>query len=440
MKLLFALALLCVCLVRGVAATCDPGFYGASCELCPADSWCSGGVLTACAAGYGAPPGSDSADDCSCALLVDGSETIFWNVPESMRINHPIAPGTTMLHMEPPWTPGPDVSLPRIIMNFDPPVRYAGYKIQGYNGMYVNYLRPHLWNIGASRWEIAHHYPHTDAVLEYPRSGYYTNKVVFVFFTWVGEPYARIGIFVEAACSACPSGMCCDGSAVANAHSTCVGPAYGACGTCQCDAGYYGVAGVDCAPCPSGSYCPHSTADELTSCGAAGYFSSPPLSTNVSACVDLCLPNGVFDGATGCLCEPGFYESGYTCVNCAAGAYCPGGNSTAIACAENSSSPVGSALPTDCVCESPRIPSHGDGVLSCILCDAGSYFASAREPPACVPCVNGTVAASGTECLCDAGFYWDDSGCVACPANSFSGAGSVGVAACTCVAGYYDGV
>eukprot|EP00961_Rhodomonas_salina_P226647 3064628-Rhodomonas_salina.1 len=52
------------------ACTCDRGYFESgqdNCTLCPANSWCWGGVRNDCPAGYVSKPGLSWPDNCTCA-------------------------------------------------------------------------------------------------------------------------------------------------------------------------------------------------------------------------------------------------------------------------------------------------------------------------------------------------------------------------------------
>ena len=245
----------------------------------------------------------------------------------------------------------------------------------------------------------------------------------------------------------------------------------------QCPAGTYSAAeGVlECTPCPLGAIsAPGAVSKEECQCVLQGFESSPG----------------------GCTCAPGYTRSAdNTCVLCASGFYCVGGELPPAACPLLSTSPLGAAHEAQCLCD----PGHtGPPGGPCAACAAGSWKNTsgsaectqcgthAHSPPGstgpceCVPghvvvggrctrcppgqatfdgqcqdCPINTVSSpDGTECVCGPGLGNASGACDPCPPGTYKAApgntdctercppfsssppGSAAVADCACVPGY----
>jgi hypothetical protein len=285
------------------------------------------------------------------------------------------------------------------------------------------------------------------------------------FTTGSGEPPTEacpVGTFKpergDAPCAACPVGASTMTMAGTNAVAATL-PEH-----CACQAGYYAeraaAAVTDpqlatgpnasqllgrrlkvCRPCPSGTFRGLLQTTNDTVCQAC-----PPLKYTLGV------------GASDCLCVPGAYESAAVygagvCVECEAHHYCTGGVRTA--CPQHSFAPAGAASRAACVCD----PSGFYGALGIpdSICYPLTSFPGmgcrGASPSNDAVTVNGCGCASGwrsvpitlasgalfLQCVspCAAGQYAqltpfsaDLSACVACPADTYAGDGTL-VSACT---------
>uniref|UniRef100_A0A383V6N3 Laminin EGF-like domain-containing protein n=1 Tax=Tetradesmus obliquus TaxID=3088 RepID=A0A383V6N3_TETOB len=171
---------------------------------------------------------------------------------------------------------------------------------------------------------------------------------------------------------------------------------------CQCQPGY----GVNCTSCPAGTYqngvpTVNATGSALPCVACPSGKTSDPGATDVSQCY---CPAGTF---------------GSTCQNCTANFYCPGGSSKAteapaIACGPNQSSAPGAKAQAECAC------APGYGGSSCAICGLGFFSAGGSRDP-CSKCDFGTSttqagATSKSQCQCQPGY---GANCATCPAGTY---------------------
>ena len=190
------------------------------------------------------------------------------------------------------------------------------------------------------------------------------------------------------------------------------------------------------------------------SCGANA-LSACPVRTPTVVCTT-CPDGHRGDGLTCTLCTTGEVStvpvSGSCISSCLSGQYLS--NSICVGCPEFSSSPAGSKLITECLCNAGYTGPNGG---TCANCSADTYKAG-LGPAACSSCPSNSVSAAGsivdTACQCNAGYTGPNGGtcsqcgvtqykaetgsasCLSCPSDSVAVAGSIVDTACQCNAGY----
>ena len=203
--------------------------------------------------------------------------------------------------------------------------------------------------------------------------------------------------------------------------------------SCVCVAGYSG--GVSCSACSAGTYKALSGQEECTSCPAGTYQDQQA----AVSCEDCKANSDSEEGATRCMCDPGY--TGENCSPCAPGSYkevnggepcleCEAGkysdDTGAIDCTECAQHATSSKGSTSCAC----LPGYnGDGHI-CAVCIPGKFKASIGSSD-CRDCGAGKYS--------EAVAAQDESSCVDCPAGKYSavvGAYAEGVCL-DCPAGTY---
>jgi hypothetical protein len=172
---------------------------------------------------------------------------------------------------------------------------------------------------------------------------------------------------------------------------------------CKCTGGKFGDPFKNCAGCRPNYYC---TPTSEIAC-PTGYFSLAG-STQSTDCA--CQPSASFVAGSGCTCLDGYSKvdvaaaagklGNRECLVCPANSYCKSDATTG--CPDNSLSPAGSVLVTDC------------------RCNDGYYWDAATN--ACPQC--------------PAGFYCKNNAKSQCPENTNSPAGSALQTHCACNAGF----
>lgn len=199
---------------------------------------------------------------------------------------------------------------------------------------------------------------------------------------------------------------------------------------CACAAGHFLAELQECAPCAPGS-AKATVGDELCLLCAAGSYSSLAGSLQCESCAAFELSD---EGATDCVCEPGYGFDTDTglCTACAPG------------------SAKASAGDFDCsLCDAGTFQG-GVAALTCETCAEFLTSLSGAETCVCAPgrtlvdgvceaCAAGTAKAdlgNGACSACDVG-YFSDAGsalCLACPSGASTAA--PGSATCVCVGGF----
>ena len=201
-------------------------------------------------------------------------------------------------------------------------------------------------------------------------------------------------------CDVCPRGVLCEGgdkdpfSCPTNAFS--VDNEH-----CRCSDGYYCSEGLfdddvgdpdnalsctgTCATCPERHYCALNAKHECPEHSVV----ATPLPSQISHCI----------------CKPGYYRAGNTCVECPAGFYCH--NQEKVACSTvdpySFSAPLSSS-PDDCVCSAGMF--RFDATDSCKPCMPDFYCPTPDELYKCPPNEYNDYQfmEERTDCVCAAGF------------------------------------
>ena len=225
---------------------------------------------------------------------------------------------------------------------------------------------------------------------------------------------------------------------------------------CTCNAGASGN-GTVCVLCAAGKYKNTTGNDSCVDCGVNTY-STTIGATGTGACLN-CPANAVSGagsvviaacvcnvGATGpnggacVLCVTGKYKAvngTANCTNCGAGTYSGvvGANTSdvCVACADNSSSVLGSSVVTACVCNAGATGPNGGpcslcvpgkyknvtGSNNCTSCAAGTYMTGVGGT-VCLSCTaNADAEVPRVECRCNAGAAGNGSLCTLCVAGKY---------------------
>lgn len=260
-------------------------------------------------------------------------------------------------------------------------------------------------------------------------------------------------------CKICPKGFFCPGGAV---HTPCPANSYSlegatSMGQCTCVPGYVGSSADQCKPCPAGSFCEggshvqscpeHSTSDEASSrCACApGYQGADPMQCAVCKANSYCPGEGkqhkcpvntVADAGRKkereCKCTRGYYGTGGDdCNVCPEGSYCPNNDGIPKLCPAHSTSKPFVIKAADCSCKagfynSRPLPLMGHLIgPECKLCPAG-YFCGGdgrrQQCPARMHAPEGATSLS--QCVCSAGYFGSNGKCEECPAGSYCQGGT----------------
>jgi hypothetical protein len=224
----------------------------------------------------------------------------------------------------------------------------------------------------------------------------------------------------------------------------------------SCGAGY-SQNETGCAECGTGTYSA-AGASSCTSCGADKYTTGPR-STSDAACLSL-PPNTISNPSGGYTCASGYYNNGTICValppnatvnssgtgfTCGTGFYNNG--TSCVAVPANS---IRNSAGTGFTCGA----GYSQNQTACTQCGAGTY--SAAGASSCSNCgankyttgpgstsqtaclslpTTATLNASGTDFVCNEGYYRSGAECVALPPNSTRNSSGTGF---TCAAGFYN--
>ena len=245
------------------------------------------------------------------------------------------------------------------------------------------------------------------------------------------------GASSESACVLCPAG----------AYSSTVGASSLAACT-ACPAGTYSIAigatnSSVCTNCPANTY---SGTVGATGAGTCLNCSANAVSGTGSVVIAACVCNVGATGPNGgpcSLCATGKYKTvngTAACTSCSAGTYSGivGANASdvCVACADNSSSVLGSSVVTACTCNAGATGPNGGpcslcvpgkyknviGNTNCTSCAAGTYMAGVGAT-VCLSCAaNADADAPRVECRCNAGASGNGSLCTLCVAGKYKGA------------------
>ena len=185
-----------------------------------------------------------------------------------------------------------------------------------------------------------------------------------------------------------------------------------------------------CLGCLSGTYAPDEGLSACLDCPSGGY--SFAQSTACRIC-----PNGTqVDQQTCVPCTRGAYGVGGTCADCPQETYAPALGSTACTdCASGTYATGAGSAGCD-----PCPPGHTG--RACQACSQGLY-ATGYASTTCYQCARGlyTVspgATAASECRpCQAGTFWSEQGCLACPDNTVAPVSALSVRECLARPGFY---
>lgn len=277
----------------------------------------------------------------------------------------------------------------------------------------------------------------------------------------IGKYKSELG---DVACSLCPVNTW-QGSTASSDATSCVAcdvnstspEGSGAESDCQCKPGFTGPNGGPCVACTDGSYESGTGDAPCTLCSTGTYYDgSPPYTSNqcmsCGANTDTTAPAGV--GVESCVCATGNIKEDNACRPCQEGFYCPS-DVQETPCYFGASSPTGSSTIDDCLCL-PGFYANctGDSCHpSCLLCPVNHYCVGGTSITPCptdATTLTQTGANASDACVCNPGWYEQDSACllcgpdsfcangeqIACPLNSTALAGTGSVAQCFCDAGF----
>eukprot|EP00960_Hanusia_phi_P062515 765174-Hanusia_phi.AAC.1 len=240
--------------------------------------------------------------------------------------------------------------------------------------------------------------------------------------------YYREEIDISNQCTKCP-GTLSTRSTASNSSLDCV-----------CDYGtYFDAVASQCIPCPIGFYKDFVSNQQCTQC--------PTSSTTIRS--NVINPNE-------CLCDVGYYGNRYSeCQACPIGYYKSfiGSASTCQRCLGYSSTKQ-SASTSFYNCTCPPGYTGPDG-SECQACPVG-YFKNHYGSSDCLQCTGNYSLQSDNQCLCNYGYYWNDTSlycyicpnnthqdaigniptCQQCDDNSISDPGSTSINDCLCKPGY----
>lgn len=256
----------------------------------------------------------------------------------------------------------------------------------------------------------------------------------------------------NAVCTLCPANTYST-TVGATSNNTCV-----SCGTnmgsnggssmCFCNAGY-GLNGSSCVICPAGSYKTGLVNTTCTLC-AANTYSTSIGGTSSDVCIACSTGLVSLQGSSSCvcpvgselidsncsICKAGFFKSSIgnaSCTACAENQYSNAGATSCLSCGVNSATPIGSS---SCSC----IAGYQWNGSTCVACPAGTFKSSSNNGT-CIPCGINTDSLSGSaSCACKPGYQlYDSQSCIACAGGTYKT--NLGNSTCTpCVAGTYSKV
>jgi hypothetical protein len=196
---------------------------------------------------------------------------------------------------------------------------------------------------------------------------------------------------------------------------------------CKCNRGYTGPDAGTCTACTAGTYKDFIGSSGCSLCAAAKY-SSIVGADNISLCLACPSDSSSPSGSTlqsQCMCNRGYTgPDGGSCVGCVAGKYKPTNGS--VTCTQ---------------CTSGKF-SAATGATSNVCSDCSANTYSSTNNSQCIACPSNTVSARSsyriTDCVCNLGYTGPDGGtCVACVAGKYKPTNGSGD--CTqCAAGKYS--
>jgi len=362
------------------------------CLLCPADSFCTGGVAEACPALASAPPGSRNLSSCVCRPGRFGP-------PAACALCGPqhYCPGGARL----PCPPGSRAATPAATSASEC-VCVAG-----------------LFRNASGLCEAC------PANATCPGDG----SAHACAPPQLGTPWGECAcppdtlLLEGGACGPCPPGFSCTRGLAwrnaSNASSANNSTASAANGTCAAScSGYLDDSGA-CGPCPPGRAC---AGGELRACARGARETAegcecPPATAvdNTSGACEPCGPRfRCANGSRAPRCAPGLFQNASgLCEACTNSSFCPG-DDAAWACPAQHASAAPRAELSDCRCVAGLA---ANGTASCAPCPAGFYCPGGGAAVGCPPHAWSLPGAAGP-CLCEP-FYAADAlvgGCRVDPA------------------------
>jgi hypothetical protein len=222
-----------------------------------------------------------------------------------------------------------------------------------------------------------------------------------------------LGSLTASTCQKCP-----EGSTSARGSSECTRP---------CDAGFYRNASSVCTRCPAGWYNARPTDLGIAACIPCRTGTTTPTdgATQPSQCTVACPPGTFTYGAPPNRCTSPFCNGKFCPTVCRPGLYLNSKDKSCQRCPPGTFMPEYNSEPECRPC--PVAPPERDGAFACVGCNAGSYF----NGTGCSLCPNGMFSGQGAESVlecsiapCGAGQFRNRQTleCEDCPVGTFSSA------------------
>lgn len=440
--------------VQSSSCTCDPGFYlsaaldhdqigavvdpsGASCTLCPPDSFCYVGALLQCPQNSSSRRRSDDILDCEC-------HAGFERVGEEC--------------VECPPT--------KLCVGGNDPAKLCAERATA--DQHVRCLCPAGSHCGGDvSCEQSAEQAHSCASC--PPNYFCSNNEQHACPAHMTSPanststldcFCADGAYrVNNDCLVCPIGSYCHGGerflcSDLDPHAATIVEGAILPTECLCEHGRFRLATHDqCKPCPSNFFCPPEEIFELP---------------NVVSCIENALSPPFSHSREQCFCPVGFRLTQTSeimkCIKCNDGERCEDGEvficagANRVASLDHSSCVCDAGfteLQTECQACIPGTIKPHIGIGPCNPCPADTFWINATY---CAPCpadAESKPGSLGCTCLapkvlqdglsplqpvcaaCERNEYYDNGVCASCPTNSSSAAGSSGIAACACDAGHH---
>eukprot|EP00961_Rhodomonas_salina_P118964 1601050-Rhodomonas_salina.1 len=379
------------------ACTCDRGYYEsgpANCTICPANSWCWGGVKNDCPADKVSEPGLSWPDNCTC---VDGSfleaTGSVYDVPYSghtySSTYSPSEPGELhargRLDSSTAWISLTGNTNEWFQMDMEQPVGIAGVVTKGRSGIdrwvtsftVQSSLNEIDWTPVDNGVLFTGNNDRDTLLLHHFLHPIHTRYIRIHPWTWYPSTASismRAGVLLSETtqctlCSVCPTGQYAKTVCTATTNTIC-----SACSVCSSE-----LLQIETSPC-------NATDDTVCEC-LAGYESvnGNSLCTDIENCGvdDNCHANATCDETAGsftCACGSGWLGNGVNCTICPANSWCSEGNRND--CQQNSFSEPGMVAQQNCTCYPGFRFSNVDGTIADIPVaqySFSSYYNSQQE-------------------------------------------------------------